>query len=93
MNRSINPSGKITIIHLIRVMWKNSKPNSESSQFGKRQNQKNFSTEVNSFAALFGMNAMIAKLYLPFPSLVKVDFVYLAIEKSFLGGQFFYLEF
>jgi hypothetical protein len=74
-------------------MRKNSKLNSERSQFGKRQKQKNFSTAVNSIAALFGMNAMIAKLYLPFPSPVKVDFVYLAIEKSSLGGQFIYLEF
>ena len=74
-------------------MRKNSKLNSERSQFGKRQKQKNFSTAVNSIAALFGMNAMIAKLYSQFPSLVKVDFVSLVIERSSSAGRFTYPEF
>lgn len=92
-NRNTNLSGKVIMIHLFPIMRKNSKLNSERSQSGKRQKLKNFSTAVNSIAALFGMNAMIAKLYLLFPSLAKVDFVSPVIAKNYLVGLSTFPEF
>lgn len=93
VNRITNPFGKITWIYLYQVMRKNLNTNLVRSQLGNSSKSRNYSPAESSTAVLSGTNVTIAKSFSPFPSPAKVDFVYLAIEKSSLGGQFIYLEF